>query len=461
MMKYTSVELAEWSGGFWDAEAPEFFDGIGTHSARENCGDLFVALKGLKHDAHDFVKGAADAGYAAAMVRRDYVWPTGAGESLPFLRVGDTLSALGKMAAGYRKTVAPCTIGITGSVGKTTVKEMTVALLRTIGSTAGTLGNYNNEIGLPLSLLAMPRDTKYGVFEIGMSNPGELAPLCDILRPGYGIVTNVGAVHIEAFDSEEAVAIEKAELLRSLPRDGVAILDGDQRWFELLRAAANCEVAVVSEAEGADFMMVPSGPGEGVFHMQEKGGRGMERLLTGVTGKHNLRNAAIAVALARRLGCSWDAIREALPSAARLPMRWEVSDWRGTKIINDAYNANLLSMEAALETFRRMNSRGRKYAVLGDMLELGGLEEAQHRALGRLAFEAGLERVFLVGERVCRWVGEGSREAGASVGWAVTCGDCREAAERLGAVLSEGDAVLLKASRGMALERVVEELKES
>ena len=342
--------MARWSGGCWNRAPAAALRGVSTHSAKVLPGSLFISLKGPRHDAHAFVPQALAAGCAAALVRGDYVWPAGAGAEPPLLRAADPNAALGRLASGYRDAVASRVIGITGSAGKTTVKEMTAALLAALGPTACTPGNLNNEFGLPLSLLAMPRDTRYGVFEVGMSHPGELAPLCALLRPDCGIVTTVGPVHLEAFGSVRDIAREKAALLRALPSDGIAVLDRDQEWFADMAGQAPCPVTDVSCRPGAEFVLEGADPLEGVLEVRERGAARAERLHIGCPGAHNLRNALLAAALARRLGAGWEAIREALPRARRLPMRWECSDWNGVRIVNDAYNANPLGMRCALDT---------------------------------------------------------------------------------------------------------------
>ncbi len=452
---YAPDELARWSGGCWNRAPAAALRGVSTHSAKVLPGSLFIALKGPRHDAHAFVPQALAAGCAAALVRGDYVWPAGAGAEAALLRVTDPNAALGRLAAGYRDAVAPRVIGITGSAGKSTVKEMTAALLAALGPTACTPGNLNNEFGLPLSLLAMPRDTRYGVFEVGMSHPGELAPLCALLRPDCGIVTTVGPVHLEAFGSVRDIAREKAALLRALPPDGIAVLDRDQEWFADLAGQAPCPVTDVSCRPGAEFVLEGADPLEGVLEVRERGAARAERLHIGYPGAHNLRNALLAAALARRLGAGWEAIREAFPRARHLPMRWECSDWNGVRIVNDAYNANPLGMRCALDTFARMPCPGRRFALLGDMLELGPEARSLHETLGRHAADAALQGLFLLGQGACDWIRQGALQAGTDPRMVRTCTDASDAARQLSETLRPGDALLLKASRGMALESVL------
>lgn len=455
---YTPEELATWTGGRWTLPPAAPLQGVSTHSKTIPAGALFIALKGPRHDAHDYIPQALATG-AAAMVRDSYDWPAGAGPQPCLLRVADPQAALTRLASGYRQAVAPRVVGVTGSAGKTTVKEMAAELLSALGPTARTPGNLNNEIGLPLSLLAMPRDTRFGVFEAGMSHPGEIAPLCATLAPDFGIVTNIGPVHLEAFRSVQAIANEKADLLRSLARDGLAVLDRDHGFFDFLAAQAPCEVVEVSLRPGADFSAEEADDVTGVLLVRERGAARAERVVTGVPGVHNLYNALLATALARRLGASWDAIREGFLRVKRPPMRWEVSERGGVRIVNDAYNANPLSMRRALETFAAMPCAGRRIALLGDMLELGADdEEALHLEIGREAPRSGLDGLFTVGARACAWIRLGALQAGMAPGAVHCCEDTQDAARKLAATLRPGDALLLKGSRGMTLEKTLDAL---
>lgn len=459
---YTPHELASWSGGRWTRQPSAPLAGVSTNSKAVAPGSLFVALKGLKHDAHAFVPQAVRGGAAAAVVRSDYAWPDGEGAEPCLLRVADPNRALSDLAAGYRRAVGARVVGVTGSAGKTTVKEMTAQLLSTLGPTARTPGNKNNEVGLPLSLLAMPRDTRYGVFEAGMNHPGEIAPLCATMRPDCGIVTNVGPVHLEAFGSVSAIADEKANLLRCLPKDGMAFLDRDGAQYEYLAAQAPCEVVDVAVRGDAEFRAEGVDLASGTFAVRERGAARGELVVTGLPGVHNVSNALLATAVARRLGASWDAIREAFLRVPRSPMRWEVSELRGVHVINDAYNANPMSMKRALETFAKWPCGGRRVALLGDMLELGAAdEESLHMETGRDAAEAGVDELFLVGTRANAWMRLGALGARLAPGRVHACADNGDAARRLSVLLRPGDTLLLKGSRGMTLETTLDTLRQT
>lgn len=457
---YSPDELTTWSRGRWSRVPTAPLHGVSTDSKTAAAGSLFVALKGQRHDAHAFVPQAVAGGVAAVVVRQDYAWPAEAGAEPCLLRVANPNRALMELAAGYRRAVGARIVGVTGSAGKTTVKEMTAHLLSTLGPTARTPGNKNNEVGLPLSLLAMPRTTRYGVFEAGMNHPGEIAPLCATLQPDVGIVTNVGPVHLEAFGSVPSIANEKADLLRSLPKDGFAALDRDHAYFDYFVAQAPCDVVEVSLQRGAAFSAEDADLQTGAMLVRERGADRAEAIVTGLPGVHNLYNALLAVAVARRLGVSWDAIRESFLRVPRPPMRWEVSELRGVHVVNDAYNANPMSMRRALETFVKWPCKGRRVAVLGDMLELGAAdEEALHLAVGRDVAELGLDEVVLVGPRASAWIRLGALEGHFPGGKLHVCSDTADAARHLAVLLRPGDALLLKGSRGMALETTLEALR--
>jgi len=427
--------------------------GVFTDSRIDGQGKLFVALKGEKHDAHDFVEKITGAG--GVMVRK--AWQ---GNAPSVLEVENPNQGLMDLAQGYRKATGAKIVGITGSVGKTTVKEMTAAVVRTLGETTKTLGNFNNEVGLPLSILSMPRTCRYGVFEAGISHPGEMKPLATVMAPDVAVVTSIGPVHLEAFGTVEAIANEKAELLRALKPDGVAVLDMDGEYFEFLKRQAPCRVVTVS-ANGntaADVIAYGIDDVDGDFTVRTREGQ-YEYVNTGFPGHHHVTNALLALAVGRCLGGELEEMADALANVERPPMRWEVSERDGVTFINDAYNANPVSMAKALETFSRLPCNGRRIAILGDMLELG-LDEAElHRQVGRVAAACIIDRLILIGERA-RWIGDGlagSRPRDANdLPKPYLCPNVATAKMTLADIIRPGDAVLIKASRGMALEKILE-----
>ena len=454
MIKFAPSDLARWSGGAWQHAPAAPLTGVSINTQTLQRGDLFFALLGTKADGHDFVADALARGAAGAVVNRKFAKKN---PTLPLLVVADPAAAMRALAAGYRDTLTATFVAVTGSVGKTTVKEMTADLLATVGPTARTHGNFNNDLGLPLSLLAMAPDAQFGVFELGMNHPGELAPLCKLLRPTVGIVTMVGPVHFEFFASVQAIAEEKAELLRCLPKDGLAVLDAEGDWFDLLRAAAPCRLVTTALGLPADYTAGIAPELNGAFTVTERATGDVIALQNAVPGAHNIRNALLAVAAARAQAAAWDNIRAALAAFQLVGLRWQRSAWHGAALINDAYNASPPSMAAALRTFMETPATGQRWVVLGGMLELGDAAEDLHGELGRVV--AGLPdiRLITVGE-LGAWVAAGAFEAGLPADRIEICDGCAAAAEFLRARLQAGDAVLLKASRGEKLERVLETL---
>lgn len=474
---FQADELAEWSGGAWSAAPRGVLRGVSNDTRAIEQGNLYFALKGERYDGHEFVADAFRKGAGAAVVKKDFGFAAVSSASLdsqyaqptperprgvhdaanrPLLRVDDPAKALRDIALSYRLKVNPEIVAVTGSVGKSTVKEMTARMLATTLPTSGTPGNWNNDIGLPLSILRMESDARAGVFEIGMNHPGEITALCGIAKPTCGVITNVGPVHLEFFDSVEAIAREKASLLRSLPSDGLAVLNRDGGFFDLLRAAAPCRVITVSMDGRADYTRVTGDAADNRVIIRETAGGDEFSLDLPVPGRFNAANAMLAVAVARAHGVRWDGIRDALRRYVGLPMRWEETSVAGRRVINDAYNANPVSMRASIQTFGEQTIEGRKWLALGGMLELGRNEEAEHLALGKFIGGgqwAGLITVGKLGDIIA----QGAENAGLGKPRVYRCADKHRASQILAEKTSEGDAVLVKASRGIRLEEVIKE----
>ena len=458
-------QTAAWCRGRWHPRMPaDPLRALGVDSRRAGPGHLFFALKGGRADGHDFLGAVAAAG-AAAVVREDVP-----AARLPAagacLRVDDVLAALGRFAAEYRATLPARIVGVTGSVGKTSTKELVADLLGALGRTARTSGNHNNEIGLPLSVAGIDRACAYGVLEAGISHPGEMAPLRDILRPDIAVMTRVGPVHIEFFESVRAIAEEKAALLEKLPADGFAVLDLDDAHFEALRARSSAPVVTCSlRRREADYAGDPQEDGQ--LWVAERATGETATLPLPPPGGFMAENALRAVAVARKCGAPWEAIRAALGRARPVGMRWAVEAVRGWTAINDGYNANPISVRAALEAFAAWPAPGRKFLALGPMLELGRAERAEHEALGRFAAAGRWAGVAVAPwkpagtpDAAAQALAEGARAAGfPAEKWCAAAGPA-EAAAWLRERLRPGDALLLKASRGVRIEQVLEELKK-
>jgi UDP-N-acetylmuramoyl-tripeptide--D-alanyl-D-alanine ligase len=441
--------------------------GVGCDSRRLQPGELFVALRGPHFDGHDYAPQAAAGGVVGLLVERELATP------LPQLLVADTRIALGALAAAWRATLPGRVVGVTGSNGKTTTKEMIAAVLGQAGSIAATQGNLNNAIGLPLTLLAT-RDQDFLVVELGANHRGEIAELSAIARPDLALITNAGRAHLEGFGSLEGVARAKGEILEGLAADGICVLNAEDPWFPLWRElAAHRQIITFgwdesgslphslgqasSRSEAAptvalEALEVPLGLDDSGFHsrLRLRTPRGPLLLELALAGRHNLMNALAAVAVAEALEVSQDAIqtglREVRPVAGRLrplPAR------SGARLIDDSYNANPDSVRAALAVLQGLP--GRRWLVLGDLAELGVESATLHRGLGQEARAAGLDRLWAVGPL--------SAEAVAAFGAGGRHFADREAlASELAEVLGPQDLVLVKGSRSAAMDQVVKAL---
>ena len=444
--------LASWTGGRWTRLPAGPIASVSNDTRAIGAGSLYVALKGDRFDGHDFVEKAAASGAAAALVARP------CGDALPQLIVADTRRALMNLAAGYRAALPLRAVAVTGSAGKTTVKEMCADLLSTDAPTARTRGNWNNDIGLPLSLLAADASHQYGVFEVGMNHPGELAPLCAILRPCCSIVTTVGPVHLEYFKSVRGIAEEKAEVFRALPRDGVAVASRDGEWFDVLAASAPGKLLSTSLERSADYTARMEQDGSRRFTVTEASTGDIVGFTASLPGRYIVEDALLAIAAARSFGLGWPGLVDAVRAYRPPPMRWQEQDLAGVRFINDSYNANPLSMRAAIRAFADLPATGRNWLVLAGMLELGLTEQAEHEGVGSFAAQTGGAGLMAIGARGA-WIADGAERGGMPPASIVRCADVAEAVAALRGRLAPGDRVLLKASRGERLERVLEAWK--
>lgn len=422
-------------------------------------GDCFFALRGPRYDGHEFLNEAAQRGASAAVVSH----PTRAINSpsaFALLQVEDTLTALHKLATNYRRLMPPTTrvIAITGSSGKTTTKEMIAAVLSQRFNVVKTEGNKNNNIGLPLNLMKLEPDYDYGVFELGTNHPGEIAQLVQFCQPAVGVITNIGLAHVEFFKSEAGVAQEKGTLVESLPSDGtgLAILNADDRWFNELRARSRAPVVSVGIDNFADVRASEiriNGDVKFRLNIAKKRGDVMIRLRT--FGRHQIYNALQAAAVGHTAGMELDEIREGLETMEFPGMRMQAVERAGIRFVNDSYNANVVSMKAALQMLQETPVKSRKVAVLGDMLELGDHTDPAHLEVGGLAAQCQLALLVAVGPH-SKLIAEGAVKNGMEAQRVMTVANAGAAAEMLRWLLRDGDFVLLKGSRGIGLEKILE-----
>ncbi len=458
-MRFDPLELAVWTRGRWDPHPPSRpVSGVTQDTRRLRTGDLYVALRGAQHDGHAFVDAARRGGALAALVMEPFC--DARVRDWPLLRVHDSKRALFDLASGYRKSLPVRIVGVTGSVGKTTVKEMIAHLLQGsagAGLITRTPGNWNNDIGVPLSLLQTPPEAAFGIFEAGTNHPGEMRPLAELLQPDIGVVTTVGVSHMQHFGSTAAIAREKAELLRVLPPAGLAVLNRDHADFAALQAAAPCRVVTVSMQAAAGYRGLAVQTAEnGDLCLEFIDPQGQHRTLrAALSGRHQAANLLLAVATVREIGADWEALQAALGNFQMPGMRWQKLTRAGVTVINDAYNANPVSMQAALTTFAaQAAATGHRWLVLGDMLELGGDSGKEHRAIGRLVAQGRWEGLVTVGAAAVE-IADGAREAGFPSALIWTCRDAAAAADVVRERLRPGDALLLKGSRGVKLESII------
>jgi UDP-N-acetylmuramoyl-tripeptide--D-alanyl-D-alanine ligase len=419
-------------------------------SRQAQADDLFVALPGEHHNGHDFIAHAVAAGATGVLAEH---LPSGLSPDVTVFQVSDSLAALQALAAHWRARHDVKVVGITGSVGKTTCKELTAAVLGKRFAVLKSEANLNTEIGLPLTLLQLRPDHQRAVLEMGMYGPGEIRLLCRIARPQMGVVTNVGPIHMERLGSLGAIAAAKAELVESLPPEGIAFLNGDDPLVAAMAKGAAARVITFGGSEECDIQgsVLASAGLAGVTYRLSHGNETVD-VATGLAGRHNLPNVLAAAAVGLADGLTLRQVAEALHKA-EVPLRLRILPGPdGSTIIDDSYNASPASMLAALDLLEELP--GRHLALLGDMLELGPYEEEGHRLVGQRASH-GLDELYVVGERG-QVIGHAAQQAGQSDVHFLRSKD--EAPAVLRHALRRGDYLLIKASRGLALETVVQEL---
>ncbi len=409
-------------------------------------GELFVAIVGERFDGHDFAASAAENGAAALLVSREIE-----GVNLPQIVVADTLCALGEIAKGYVRTLSAKRVCVTGSVGKTTTKEMCAAVLSRSFKTHKTGGNFNNNIGLPLTIFGMDSSHEAAVLEIGTNHFGEILPLAMIAKPHAAIITVIGESHLEAFGSKEGVLREKTEILRGLSDDGYAILNGDDPYLWGIKDKITHKTLWFgTENEECDIFAEICENGAYESRFRVRGARQEFSIACG--GIHNIRDALAAIACGRVFGMDDKSIAEGLASFKNTGMRQDVFELSGKTIIRDCYNANPDSMRAALSLLAGFERRGRKICVLGDMLELGENAKALHRGIGEYAAKCS-DYVLVTGAFANDYkIGAGDK--------AQVFEDKKKIAEFLSGFAKEGDVILVKGSCGTKMWQVIEHLQE-
>jgi UDP-N-acetylmuramoyl-tripeptide--D-alanyl-D-alanine ligase len=436
--------------------------GVSIDSRAIEKGEAFFAIKGKRFDGHDFASAALERGAACVVglpEKLDGLAVAAEAKGRPgacLIGTDDPLEALRQLAQNYRVRLDAPIVAVTGSCGKTTTKDMLAAILGRSRRVVATEGNLNNQIGAPLMLLRAGSETEVAVLEIASNNFGEIEALARTLSPTAGIITNIGPVHLEGFGSIEGVFREKTSLVPHIRPGGFLVVNEKDVPPDRVRPMFDGEIITFGLEESADFFATD------IRHDIESGTRfllnGGRELTIPVAGGHNVENALAAAAAATALGADIDEIRAGLESFSASAMRMEVGSYKGATIINDAYNANPRAMRESISTVIEARAE-RRILALGDMLEMGEQAAEEHRSLGRYVGQGRIDLLYACGEFAGEIV-EGAVEAGMQAERACRCADTEEIAISLRYILREGDILLVKGSRGMQMERVVQLISE-
>jgi UDP-N-acetylmuramoyl-tripeptide--D-alanyl-D-alanine ligase len=449
-MKLALAKIAEFISASREFPAEAVAQGYSIDSRTIRPEELFFAVKGERFDGHDFVNSALEKGAAAAVIRRDQAHRFASKERL--LAVDDTLVALQTLATAVRKLWGKPLVGVTGSMGKTTTKETIAHVLASRYRVLKSEGNFNNHFGLPLMLLQVEPEHDIAVIEMGMSHAGEIRALAKIAQPGTGVVTNVAPVHLEFFDSLAGIARAKYELVESLPANGTAVLNADDEYVSQFGRDFSGKVILYGTRKMADVR---------AENIQSRGAEGAEfdvvtnesfvRAVLPLMGHHNVLNALAAVSVGLVHGLSLTEAVAALATLAAADKRGQVLQLGNITVVNDCYNSNPKALRAMVEALASMKAK-RRIVVAGEMLELGTSGEEMHRAAGREIAGRGID--FLLGVRgLAQAIVDGAKQAGARAEFVETP---EHAGEWLARETRDGDIVLLKASRGVKLEKALE-----
>jgi UDP-N-acetylmuramoyl-tripeptide--D-alanyl-D-alanine ligase len=437
-----------------DAEGTEVVTSIVVDSREASAGALFVALPGERVDGHQFAAAAREKGASGALVRRGW---QGTG---PAIEVDDPATALLELGRTERENLRATVVGITGSTGKTLTKDLTAAVLSERYAVVASQASFNNEVGLPLTILSATEATEALVCEMGSRGPGHIRLLCEVARPHVGVVTNVGVAHMELFGSTDVLRDAKAELPEALPVDGTAVLNADDDLVRSYAGRTRARTVLFGMSPDAQVraadVTVSRQTGAASFELITPGGSAQVKLA--LPGEHIVPDALAAAAVGWRLGVDVEKVAHGLTHAVVSTGRMHVIRATGFRVIDDSYNANPTSMAAALKALRWMAGTSRCVAVLGVMAELGPIADEEHERIGELAARLGIDELVVVG-REARLLAVGAKREGVEPDRIHMCDDVSQAIERLAQVVQAGDLVLVKASRVARLERVVEALQ--
>ncbi len=435
--------------------------GISIDSRSIKKGDLFIAIKGERFDGHDFINDAVKNG-ASGIILSSLHSPLKTLSPAFIIKVSDTLKALQNLAGYYRGKFDVPIVGITGSNGKTTVKDMIHNMLFQNFNPAKTIGNYNNQVGLPLTVFRLSKDNRAGIFEVGISSYEEMENLGEIVCPDIAVITNINIAHMQYFRTVKNLVNAKAKLLEFVPKEGVAILNADDKYFSLLKDGAKCRVISFGIKNKADVMAEDIGllPTSTKFLLN-----GAVKITLPISGIHNVYNALAAASVSLQFSEDLNLVRDGLGDFKPPEMRMQIIKTKNLTVINDAYNANPASTRAALEVLRNVNSNSngtkhRKVFIFGNMFELGDCKVSEHKKIGKLVAESQIDIFITVGE-LAGLSAVAAKESGLNENKIFSFKNTEEVKEKLLSILQSNDTLLLKGSRAMRLENILETLKDS
>lgn len=461
-MNLSINQVVEYVSGELDYKilSEKIITGVSTDSRKICAGDLFIPLVGDKYDGHAFIKLAEESGAIAILCQSDKDI-SDIDIDIPVIRVLNTLEALQSLAMKYRDLINPTVIGITGSNGKTTTKDLIYSVLNSKFKVHKTQGNLNNHIGVPLTLLSMPEDTDIAVVEMGMSNFGEIEELSKIARPDIAVITNIGESHIEYLKTRENITLAKLEIIKGLKQGGKLLLPGDEQLIKKIltnfKIDNNIEIRLIGNSQNNDYY---------TLNVENKGTEGVSFIdsysddyYIPLLGMHNVINALMAIQIGKILEVSKQDIHKGLANIQLTGMRLEkLKAKNGSLILNDAYNASPTSMQASLKLLNSLDHFKNKIAVLGDMLELGEEAEKYHEEIGELCTKIGLDYLLVTGE-LGEFIIRGAKKCGIKESQIKYFENIDLISDFILENSTSNTVILIKASRGIKLEKVVNQLK--
>lgn len=456
MQSITVAEVLQATGGeLLSGDESQIIKGVVTDSRQTTQGVLFVPLSGDKFDGHEFINAAFDLGAAASLTEQDTELLVGK----TIIKVGDTKKALGDIARFYKNKLGIPTAAVVGSVGKTTTKDMLHSVLSTKYKTLKTQGNFNNDIGVPLTIFNLEKEHEAAVLEMGMNHFGEIEYLASIGKPNAAVITNIGLSHIENLGSQEGIFKAKMEIAKNFTKDNTLVVNGDDKFLSTVKGMGSYKVVYygIKNPENDVFAKDIVNLGiEGVEFIAVVEGKEY-RVKVPVPGEHNVYNALSAICMGREFGVSVEDAVLGIKNFELTKMRMAVEEHEGITIINDCYNASPDSIKAAVEVLRGMES-DKKIAVLGDILEMGDFAKDAHYNLGAEIAKSGIDCVITAGENM-KHLAQGVRDGGMKnvISFDKTLEVCNFVKDKIKA----GDAVLIKASRGMRFEEVYNTIKNN